>query len=126
VAVHNVAAAEALVLARARLCSNLDLVLEAIGAGAGSSRMFQVRGPKVVARDYAPTVRLEVFLKDLALITGFAEDPRREHADARGEPRVVRRGARPRLGRRRPGARAPSCSGSRRPPRGQADARGRW
>jgi len=73
VAVHNVAAAEALVLAE-RASLDLDLVLEAIGAGAGSSRMFQVRGPKVVARDYDPTVRLEVFLKDLALITGFAED----------------------------------------------------
>jgi 3-hydroxyisobutyrate dehydrogenase-like beta-hydroxyacid dehydrogenase len=73
VAVHNVAAAEALVLAE-RASLDSDLVLEAIGAGAGSSRMFEVRGPKVVARDYDPTVRLEVFLKDLDLIAAFAAD----------------------------------------------------
>jgi putative dehydrogenase len=34
--------------------------------------MFQVRGPLMIARDYDPTIRLEIFLKDLALIGEFA------------------------------------------------------
>jgi L-threonate 2-dehydrogenase len=73
VAVHNVAAAEALVLAE-RAGLDLDAVLEAVGAGAGSSRMFEVRGPLVAHHDYRPTVRLGVFLKDLALIEGLAQE----------------------------------------------------
>jgi 3-hydroxyisobutyrate dehydrogenase-like beta-hydroxyacid dehydrogenase len=60
-----------LVLAE-RAGRDLDLILAAAGDGAGSSRMFQVRGPLMVARDYDPTIWLEVFLKDLALITEFA------------------------------------------------------
>jgi putative dehydrogenase len=74
VAVHNVAAAEALLLAdRAGL--DLDLVLAAVAGGAGSSRMFEVRGPLMVREQYEPaTVRLEVFMKDLAIIDAFATD----------------------------------------------------
>jgi 3-hydroxyisobutyrate dehydrogenase-like beta-hydroxyacid dehydrogenase len=74
VAVHNVAAAEALLLAdRAGL--DLDLVLAAVADGAGSSRMFEVRGPLMVRGQYEPaTVRLEVFMKDLAIIDAFATD----------------------------------------------------
>jgi L-threonate 2-dehydrogenase len=72
VAVHNVAAAEALLLAE-RAGLDPDLVLAAVADGAGSSRMFEVRGPLMVADQYEPaTVRLEVFLKDLNLIDAFA------------------------------------------------------
>jgi L-threonate 2-dehydrogenase len=72
VAVHNVAAAEALVLAE-QSSLDLDLVLQAVGSGAGGSRMLDIRGPMMISRDYDPAVRLEVFLKDIALITEFAE-----------------------------------------------------
>ena len=72
VAIHNVAAAEALALARA---ADLDLeqTLDVIAESAGTSRMFEVRGPKMVARDYAGGVRTTVFQKDLAIIDAFAQ-----------------------------------------------------
>jgi putative dehydrogenase len=74
VAVHNVAAAEALVLAE-RAGLDLPTVLTAVGDGAGASRMLQVRGPLMAGRDYAdPSVRLEVFRKDVAIISEFAAD----------------------------------------------------
>lgn len=73
VAVHNVAAAEAIVLAE-RAGLDLALVLEAVADGAGSSRMLQMRGPLMAARTYDdPSVRLAVFLKDLDLIAEFAQ-----------------------------------------------------
>ncbi len=52
VAIHNVAAAEALALARK---AGLDpkTTLRVIGDGAGSSRMLQVRGPMMVKGDYS-------------------------------------------------------------------------
>src|SRR5467141_1180722 len=59
VAVHNVAAAEALVLA---MKAGLDpaMTLKVIGDGAGSSRMLQVRGPMMVKGDYSSaTMKLE-------------------------------------------------------------------
>ena len=51
VAVHNVAAAEALLLA-GRAGLDLATVLEAVGDGAGTSRMFEVRGPLMAAGEY--------------------------------------------------------------------------
>lgn len=72
VAVHNVAAAEALLLA-GRAGLDLATVLEAVGDGAGTSRMFEVRGPLMAAGDYRPSVRTEVFEKDIEIITAFAE-----------------------------------------------------
>lgn len=72
VAIHNVAAAEALILAE-QASLDLDLVLRAVGNGAGASRMLDIRGPMMTSRNYDPAVRLEVFLKDIALITEFAE-----------------------------------------------------
>lgn len=74
VAVHNVAAAEALVLAE-RAGLDLDQVLAAVADGAGGSRMLEVRGPLMARRDYTDaSVRLEVFLKDIELIRNFAAD----------------------------------------------------
>ena len=72
VAVHNVAAAEALVLA---MKAGLDpaMVLKVVGDGAGSSRMLEVRGPMMVKGDYSEAMmKLETWQKDLTIIADFA------------------------------------------------------
>lgn len=71
VAIHNLAAAEAFMLATA---AGLDAeqVLEVITDGAGTSRMFEVRVPKMIARDYGTGAKTRVFQKDLATIAEFA------------------------------------------------------
>lgn len=72
VAIHNVAAAEAMVLG---IKAGLDpaTVLKVIGDGAGSSRMFQVRGPQMVAGDYREaTMKVEVWQKDMRIIGEYA------------------------------------------------------
>lgn len=74
VAIHNVAAAEALVLAE-RAGLDLAAVLTAVADGAGSSDMFEARGPAMAAADYSgPGVTTTVFAKDLEIIAGFAKD----------------------------------------------------
>jgi 3-hydroxyisobutyrate dehydrogenase-like beta-hydroxyacid dehydrogenase len=74
VAIHNVAAAEAMVLA---MKAGLDpaLTLKVLGDGGGSSRMLQVRGPMMVKGDYASdvTMKLDVWRKDMSVITEFAK-----------------------------------------------------
>ena len=72
VAIHNVAAAEALVLA---MKAGLDpaLALKVIAEGAGSSRVLQLRGPMMVRGRYTEaTARLSMFAKDMMVITDFA------------------------------------------------------
>jgi len=72
VAIHNVAAAEAMVLA---MKSGLDpeLVLKAVADGAGSSRMLQIRGPMMVTGDYSDaTMKVQIWQKDMAIIGDFA------------------------------------------------------
>jgi len=72
VAIHNVAAAEAMVLG---IKAGLDpaLVLKVVSDGAGSSRMFQVRGPMMVKGDYSDaTMKNEVWQKDMTIIADFA------------------------------------------------------
>ena len=74
VAIHNVAAAEGLVLA---MKAGLDpaLTLKVIADGAGSSRMLQVRGPMMVSGDYSSaTMKLDVWQKDMNAIADFAKD----------------------------------------------------
>jgi putative dehydrogenase len=74
VAVHNVAAAEALVLA---MKAGLDpaTTLKVIGDGAGSSRMLQVRGPLMVKGDYSQALmKLEIWQKDMTIIADFARE----------------------------------------------------
>lgn len=69
VAIHNVATAEAILLG-SRLGLDPTTVVDVIGDGAGSSRIFQVRGPSMVNRTWdQATVTNTVFLKDLKLIT---------------------------------------------------------
>jgi L-threonate 2-dehydrogenase len=72
VAIHNVAAAEALVLA---MKAGLDArkVLTLITEGAGSSRVLQLRGPMMVKGDYRKaTMTLATWQKDMAIIAEFA------------------------------------------------------
>ena len=72
VAIHNVAAAEALVLA---MKAGLDpaTALRLVSAGAGSSRMLELRGPMMVKGDYAgATMTLANWQKDMAIIADFA------------------------------------------------------
>ena len=74
VAIHNVAAAEALVLA---MKAGIDpaLAIEVLGDGSGSSRMLQVRGPMMARGDYLSdvTMKLEVWQKDMTVIADFAK-----------------------------------------------------
>lgn len=75
VAIHNVAAAEAMVLAQ-RAGLDLRTVYEMIRIGAGSSRMFEVRGPMMVAGEYDKDVasKLDLWQKDILVIGRFASD----------------------------------------------------
>ena len=75
VAVHNAAAAEAIVLAQ-RAGLDLQTVWELVKSGAGNSRMFELRGPLMVEGTYDREVasRLELWQKDMAVIGGFAKD----------------------------------------------------
>jgi 3-hydroxyisobutyrate dehydrogenase-like beta-hydroxyacid dehydrogenase len=73
VAIHNVASAEAMVLAE-RAGLDLQQVIEMVGPGAGGSRMFQMRAPMMAARSYQPaTMRVSTWKKDMAIIAEFAE-----------------------------------------------------
>jgi putative dehydrogenase len=72
VAIHNVAAAEAMVLA---MKSGLDpaLVLKVVADGAGASRMLQVRGPMMVKGDYSEaTMKVHTWQKDMTIIGDYA------------------------------------------------------
>ena len=72
VAIHNVAAAEAMVLA---MKSGLDpaLVLKVVADGAGSSRMLQLRGPMMVKGDYSEaTMKVQTWQKDMTIIGDYA------------------------------------------------------
>ncbi|MGY1643190.1 NAD(P)-dependent oxidoreductase [Geodermatophilus sp. SYSU D00703] len=74
VAVHNAAAAEALLLAQ-RAGLDLEQVLTAVGDGAGGSRMLQVRGPLMATGRYEPaTATVATMQKDNGLIAEFAHD----------------------------------------------------
>ncbi len=74
VAVHNLATAEALLLAE-RSGLDLEQVLEVIADGAGTSRMWEIRGPVMVAGSYdQPAARLKMFMKDVGIIGEHASD----------------------------------------------------
>ena len=74
VAIHNVAAAEALLLAE-RAGLDPRAALTALTAGAGTSRMLEVRGPLMTGETYGEaTMAVRTFAKDLDIIAGFARD----------------------------------------------------
>src|SRR5712691_4148979 len=73
VAIHNVATAEAMILAQ-RAGLDLNQVIEMIAPGAGGSRMFQMRSPMMVEGIYEPaTMKVATWQKDMAIIAEFAE-----------------------------------------------------
>ena len=72
VTIHNVSAAEAMVLGE-KAGLDLDLLYRVIRDGAGTSRMFEVRGPLMIARRYEPaTMKMDVYQKDINIIRAFA------------------------------------------------------
>jgi L-threonate 2-dehydrogenase len=74
VAIHNVATAEAMILAE-RAGLDPKLVVEMVGPGAGGSRMFQMRAPMMVEGVYEPaTMKVSTWKKDMAIIAEFADD----------------------------------------------------
>jgi putative dehydrogenase len=74
VAIHNVAAAEAMLLAQ-RAGLDPKMVVDMVGPGAGGSRMFQMRAPMMVEGVYEPaTMKVSIWQKDMAIIAAFAAD----------------------------------------------------
>ncbi len=72
VAIHNVAAAEAMVLG---MKAGLDpeQIFKFANGGAGQSRMFEIRGPMMVNDDYSvPTMKNYLWQKDMTVIGEFA------------------------------------------------------
>lgn len=74
VAIHNVATAEAMLLAQ-RAGLDPKMVVDMVGPGAGGSRMFQMRAPMMVEGVYEPaTMKVSMWEKDMAIIAAFAAD----------------------------------------------------
>ena len=74
VAIHNVATAEAMILAE-RAGLDPKKVVEMVGPGAGGSRMFQMRAPMMVEGKYEPaTMKVSTWKKDMAIIADFADE----------------------------------------------------
>lgn len=72
VTIHNLSTAEAIVLGR-RSGLDLDLLYKVIRDGAGTSRMFEVRAPLMIERDYAKaTMKIDVYQKDIDIIGEYA------------------------------------------------------
>jgi L-threonate 2-dehydrogenase len=72
VTIHNVASAEAIVLG---IKSGLDpkVIYDVIRAGAGTSRVFELRGPMMVRDAYEPaTMSVNLYHKDIAVIEDHA------------------------------------------------------
>ena len=72
VAIHNVAAAEAMVLG---MKAGLDphRIVEVVSSGAGTSRVFELRAPMMAESTYLPaTMRSATWTKDLTVIGDFA------------------------------------------------------
>jgi putative dehydrogenase len=72
VAIHNVASAEAMVLG---IKAGLDpqVVHDLVVAGAGTSRVFQLRAPMMVRNRYdEPTMKISIWQKDMAVIGEYA------------------------------------------------------
>jgi 3-hydroxyisobutyrate dehydrogenase-like beta-hydroxyacid dehydrogenase len=74
VAIHTVATAEAMVLAQ-RAGLDLQTIYDLVSSSAATSRMFEVRGPSMVAGEYDKNVasKLELWQKDMLVIGGFAK-----------------------------------------------------
>jgi 3-hydroxyisobutyrate dehydrogenase-like beta-hydroxyacid dehydrogenase len=74
VAIHNASAAEAFVLGMKAGLDPAD-IYDVIGDGAGSSRMFEIRGPMMVNSNYDDaTMKVSVWQKDMRIISDFARN----------------------------------------------------
>jgi 3-hydroxyisobutyrate dehydrogenase-like beta-hydroxyacid dehydrogenase len=74
VAIHNVATAEAMILAE-RAGLDPKMVVDMVGPGAGGSRMFQMRAPMMVEGIYEPaTMKVSTWKKDMSIIAEFADE----------------------------------------------------
>lgn len=71
VTIHNVAAAEAFVLAR-KAGLDAQTVLEAVSDGAGTSRMLEVRWPMMITGRFDEGIAARVYRKDVDIIGAFA------------------------------------------------------
>ena len=72
VTIHNLSTAEAMVLGE-KSGLDLGLLYRVIADGAGSSRMFQVRGPMMVRGRYEPAqMKCKIYQKDIDIIRAFA------------------------------------------------------
>jgi 3-hydroxyisobutyrate dehydrogenase-like beta-hydroxyacid dehydrogenase len=72
VTIHNLSTAEAMALGE-KAGLDLKLLYKVIGDGAGGSRMFQVRGPMMVEGRYLPpTMKCDIYQKDIDIIDAFA------------------------------------------------------
>jgi 3-hydroxyisobutyrate dehydrogenase len=75
VAIHNCSAGEAFALG---MKAGIDpqVIYDVISTSAGTSRMFEVRGPMMVSGDYETNISstLETILKDIACISQHARD----------------------------------------------------
>lgn len=74
VAIHNVASAEAFALG---IRAGLDpkQILKLVKSGAGSSRVFELRGPMMAEGNYSDaTMKISVWQKDMEIIGNFARD----------------------------------------------------
>ncbi len=73
VSIHNVAAAEALLMG-ARMGIDMDTAVKVLADGAGGSRMLQVRGPIMSARTWdEATMKVSTWQKDIKLIANALE-----------------------------------------------------
>lgn len=74
VTIHNVAAAEAMVLGM-KAGIEPAVVYDTLADSAGTSRMFQMRGPLMRDESYdEPTATIRMQLKDISIIDAFAAD----------------------------------------------------
>ena len=57
-----------------RRASTRRAIVEALGGGLAASRVLEVRGPKLLARDFAPGFKLDLHAKDLAIVLETARE----------------------------------------------------
>ena len=71
--VHIAAACEAITFAKA-MGLDIERVYEVITASAGNSWMFENRVPHILEGDYAPRSAVDIFTKDLGIVTDIGRD----------------------------------------------------
>jgi putative dehydrogenase len=70
--IHNVASAEAMVLGM-KAGLEPQTIFDVIKAGAGNSRIFELRGPMMVENNYdEATMKMDIWQKDMKTIGEFA------------------------------------------------------